>query len=165
MSFTWLSRKVFYVVLQEGPPTLRRRSSVSHQILTHRRFADFNSEFQQLAMDLRRTPEWVLATHSPDELAYVLRHGRSSTSTMATLPSPEQTKSLPLPANDGICLQDHQHSPPFRPTPGEQSPKPTICGTQSWSFHRSLQNIELMTKSQDFNLECGTAYDTSQRGR
>jgi hypothetical protein len=64
-----------------------------------------------LAVDLGRTPERVLATHSPNKLAYFLRHGWSSTLTMVTLPCPEQTKSLPLPANDRICLDNHQ-SPP-----------------------------------------------------
>src|SRR4051794_41044268 len=69
---------VFQVVLQKRSPALRRRSSVSHQILTYSRFADVDAKFQQLAVDLRRTPEWILATHSPNELAYFLRHGWSS---------------------------------------------------------------------------------------
>src|SRR5437764_10281448 len=108
---------IFHVVLQKRSPALRRRSFVSHQILTYSRLADVDAEFQQLTVDLGRTPERVPATHSSNELAYFLRHGRSSTLTMATLPRPEQTKSLPLPANYRICLDNHQGPPPFRPPP------------------------------------------------
>jgi hypothetical protein len=39
--------------------------------------------------------------------------------------------------------------------------KPTISGTQSQSFHGTLQNGGLMTKSQDFDLKLGA---TPKRG-
>src|SRR5437868_2412303 len=61
---------VFQVLLQKCSPALRRRSSVSHQILTHSRFADFDTELHQLTVNLGCTPERVLATHPPDEPAY-----------------------------------------------------------------------------------------------
>src|SRR3954471_13173033 len=157
---------IFHVVLQKRSPALRRRSFVSHQILTYSRLANVDAEFQQLAVDLGRTPERVLATHSPNELAYFLRHGWPSTLTMATLPCPEQTKSLPLPANDRICLDNHQSPSPFRPPAGQPSPKPTICGAQSRSFHGTLQHVQLMPKCQDFNLKGGAATKrASQEGK
>jgi hypothetical protein len=59
---------VFHVILQKSSPTLRRRSSVSDQIFAYSGFADLDTEFQQLAVYLRRSPEWVLATHPADEL-------------------------------------------------------------------------------------------------
>jgi len=117
-------------------------------------------------VDLGRPPERVLATHSPNQLAYFLRHGWSSMLTMATLPCPEQTKSLTLPANDRICFDHHQSASPFRPPAGQPSPKPTICGAQSWSFHGTLQHVQLMPKSHDFNLKGGAATKrASQEGK
>src|SRR5438874_229371 len=95
-----------------------------------------------------------------------IRHGWSSALTVATLACPEQTKSLALPADDRIRLDNHQRAPPFRPPAGQPSPKPTFCGAQSWSFHGSLQKIQLMTKSQDFNLKRGTATkQASEKGK
>src|SRR5207248_3830291 len=65
-----------------------------------------------------------------------------------------------------IRLDNHQREPPFRPPAGQPNPKPTFCGAQSWSFHGSLQKIQLMTKSQDFNLNRGTATkQASEKGK
>src|SRR5690242_1786904 len=80
---------VFHVILEKYFPALRRRSSVAHQILTHGRFADFDTELQQLTVNFGCTPERVVATHPADELPYFLRHGRSSALAVATLPCPE----------------------------------------------------------------------------
>src|SRR5438270_8640766 len=43
------------------------------------------------------------------------------------------------------------------PPAGQPSPKPTICGAQSWSFHGTLQHVQLMPKCQDFTLKGGAA--------
>ena len=45
-----------HVVIQEGPPRLRTRSSRSHHVHGDAGFADLEAEFQQLAVNAGRPP-------------------------------------------------------------------------------------------------------------
>jgi hypothetical protein len=129
-----------------------------------RRFADFDTELHHLTVNLGYTSERVLATHPPDEPAHFLRHGWSSALTVATLPFPEQTKSLALPANDRICFDNHRRAPPFRPPAGQPSPKPTI-----WRSMVVVSRIAAEDSVDDeepgFQSEARYGYETSQRER
>jgi hypothetical protein len=51
------------MVLEEGPPSLRRRFSITHEILAHARLPDVDAELQKLAMNVRRAPAWILFAH------------------------------------------------------------------------------------------------------
>jgi hypothetical protein len=47
------------VILQEGTPRLRRRSSASNHILRNCRFRNNESEFVDFAVDSRCSPQWI----------------------------------------------------------------------------------------------------------
>ena len=49
-------------------------------VLGDGRFSDFNTEFEQFAMDARRTPEPVGPAHLADEFSSLLRDRWSTTS-------------------------------------------------------------------------------------
>jgi hypothetical protein len=140
------TRHVCYHGKTESKPVVVRRCGASLA-----RFADLNAQFYQLAVDPRSSPQWVLPTHAPNELAHFFRNYRSATFATATLPRPEQAKSLAMPANDCFGPYDHQRASPFRPSLGKPSPKPTIRRAQLRSFHRTLQHGQLVTKSHDFD--------------
>src|SRR5271167_3070246 len=55
------------LIAQECPPALRTRSFGPDQVTSNGRFADVDSEHEQLAMDFWRSPERVLATHPADQ--------------------------------------------------------------------------------------------------
>jgi hypothetical protein len=55
------------VVAEECLPALRRRSTLHHVFRDHR-LGDLKAEHQQLAMDPRRSPLWVLFAHPSDEI-------------------------------------------------------------------------------------------------
>jgi Recombinase/Resolvase, N terminal domain len=55
------------VILQEGPPGLRRRLPTAYNVLAHAGLADIDAEFEQFAMDAGRAPERILAAHLPNQ--------------------------------------------------------------------------------------------------
>src|SRR5258708_23984878 len=90
-----------HVIVEECPPGLGGWLAAAHQILAHTGLADIDAELEQLAVNPRRSPEWVLTTHGPNQRAHLFRHGRPPRLTAADLPSPEQAKAFPVPADDG----------------------------------------------------------------
>src|SRR5438132_6289875 len=55
------------VVTKEGLPGLRWPISPRYHVLRDCRLGDLEAELQKLTMDVRRTPERVLETHSSDQ--------------------------------------------------------------------------------------------------
>src|SRR6516164_6010802 len=56
-----------YVVIEEGLPALRRRSTLSGQESRHGSFRDLDTKLEQLSMDAGRTPQRVSCGHLPDQ--------------------------------------------------------------------------------------------------
>ena len=52
-------------------------------------FADGESELQQLTMNARSTPQWILTTHGADQFANLFRNRWPSWLAVSNLPSPE----------------------------------------------------------------------------
>jgi hypothetical protein len=67
------------VVAKEGLPCLRRSISPRYHVLRDCRLGDVEAELQKLAVDMRRTPEWVLEAHSSDKVAHLFVDLRSAT--------------------------------------------------------------------------------------
>ena len=56
---TWLRKNAFHVWPDPG-----RRLAI---LLGDRRLRDLDPELEQLAMDARCAPQWILHTHTPDQ--------------------------------------------------------------------------------------------------
>src|SRR5947209_14211116 len=57
------------VVTQEGGPALGRRSTSLDHVLRHARLSDVEAEFEQLAMNARRTPQRIFGAHALEQRA------------------------------------------------------------------------------------------------
>src|SRR5260370_26104802 len=57
------------VILQEGPPRLRRRLPTAYDVLADAGLADIDAEFEQFSVDAGRAPERILAAHLSNQLA------------------------------------------------------------------------------------------------
>ena len=62
------------VILKEGPPGLRGRLSPTCKVLAHARFADIDAQFEQFAVDSRRTPERIVVAHLANQLSNLWGH-------------------------------------------------------------------------------------------
>src|SRR5215469_18982763 len=61
------------VILQEGPPSLRRRLAVSRHIFANAGFANLDAQLEQFSVNPRSTPEWILAAHIPNQCTHLFR--------------------------------------------------------------------------------------------
>ena len=86
------------VILEEGPPSLRRWLPLADDVLAHAGLADIDTEFQQLTVDAGCTPKWILAAHFPNQLADFFRHRWTPGLAMTNFPDPEQPEVLMMPA-------------------------------------------------------------------
>ena len=116
-------------------------------------------------MNARSTPQWVLAAHGANQRAHLLRYGRPARLTVADLPGPEQTKAFAVPADDGRGFDDKDAGLPVVPDGAQPGPQPTIRRCQFGSLDGALQNAELMTESEDLQLERRTAPEGSEKRR
>src|SRR5262245_66669451 len=91
MSGAWLRRK--------GAPPLTWRSLPLDHVFGHRRLCDLKAELEQLAVDARRSPQWVLDAHPPDQCAQ-LRVNLRPPSKRARFPTPVPTKAGPMPRSE-----------------------------------------------------------------
>src|SRR5260370_23645076 len=75
------------VVTQEGAPSLGRRSTSLDHVLRDAGLSDLEAELEQLAVDARRSPQWIVNTQVPDQRAQVRVNLRTA-SKVAGIPTP-----------------------------------------------------------------------------
>ena len=81
-----------HVIVQKGPPGLRRWLATSRHILANTRFSDVDAELEQFAVNARCAPQRILPTHLANQVPRFLGDRRSSRVAAAHLPGPEQSK-------------------------------------------------------------------------
>src|SRR5215472_5018542 len=145
------------VILQEGPPGLRRWLPASRHVLAHTSLADVDAEFEQFTVAAWRSPQWVLAAHLADQFSDMFRDFRSSRLPASSFPSPEQAEALAVPSNHSLRFDDDQRRTPVAPNSGQPRPQQPVRRGQLGTFHRTLQNGELMPECQHLDLKsCST---------
>jgi len=150
------------VVFEERPPRLRRRLAAAHQVLAHAGLADVDTELEQLAMNPRRAPKWVLAAHGANQRAHLRGHGRPPRLAVSDLPGPEEAEALAVPADDGRRLDDEDAGLPVVPDRAQPGPQQSIRRGQFGSLDGALQNAKLMAESEDLELKRRTAAEGSE---
>src|SRR5438876_7811902 len=140
------------MVAQEGAPSLGGRPGLLDHVLRNARLSDLKAEFEQLAMDARRAPQWIVNAHPPDQRAQVRVYLRSA-SKGAGFPPPISSEAGPVPAHQGLRPDDRDGL--------EDRWKPSIQHDQEQAIpirkldataHPPLQHNQLMS---------GTAFSAS----
>src|SRR5215468_12145725 len=103
------------LAVEEGAPSLRRRSALPDHVFGHTGLADGDAQFEQLTMDVGRAPQRVGAAHLPDQIADFAGDRRSTWFAAAHFPGPEQAKALAMPRDDGLRPDDGQGRAPVLP--------------------------------------------------
>src|SRR5262249_58692225 len=96
------------VVAEKGAPSLTWWPRSLDHVFGHRRLVDFKAELKQFAVDARRSPQWVLDTHSPDQCAQ-LRVNLRPPAKRARFPTPVPTKAGPMPKDERLWTDDRDH--------------------------------------------------------
>src|ERR1017187_6982032 len=121
--------QVFHVVLQKGPPALRRRLPMSDHVLRYSSLGHFNTQLERLAVDAGRAPAWIGKTHPADQISDLLGYRRSAVRKSA-LPSPVEAKALAVPSDGGFRFGEQDGRAPTRPKAGKPYPEHTVCRIQ-----------------------------------
>src|SRR4029077_18351108 len=72
------SRDAVGMIADKGSPALGRRVSSPDHVFGDAGLADLDAELKQLAMDPRRSPQWVGIAHLADQPSSFDRHRRSA---------------------------------------------------------------------------------------
>ncbi len=106
--------QVLGVIGEKGSPRLGGSAPLSDHVLGDRGLRYLHAEFQEFAMDARRSPARVGKAHLTNEIANFRGHHWATRAT-PTLPSPIEAKSLAMPGDDGLRLYDEQCRSPIVP--------------------------------------------------
>ena len=79
---------------------------MSHHVLGDGGLGDLDAEFQQLAVNARCTPAWVVTAHHPNQIPNLLRHPGPTWLATVDFPCPEQAESFPVPSDNCVRLDD-----------------------------------------------------------
>jgi len=110
------------VVPQKRAPGVRRRLSPTRHVPRHGGFRDLEAEFEQLAVNARRSPSRVLAGHATDERPD-LRIDRWPSASVSALPGPVKPEALAVPADHGLGLHEDESALPVWPQAAECHPE------------------------------------------
>src|SRR5215831_21001313 len=135
------------MVLEKSEPALARirRRGPWRQVAGDRGLGDFESQFQQLAVDPGSTPSRILLRHRPDQMAK-LSSDLWSAGTAARKQAPVPPEPGAMPADDGLRLHDHQHARPFGPPTAEAEPEQTTPKAQAGSGVLALEDADLLSQ-------------------
>jgi hypothetical protein len=105
----------------------------------------------QFAVDTRNSPKGVLATHSTNQVADILRNARTPWLPISNLPGPEQTKALAPPAADHGGFYDIDFRLPVLPGGTGLCPQESIIRGYFWPLHRTLKDADLVAQRADLS--------------
>src|SRR5437868_6519756 len=97
-----------------------------NHVLGHAGLTDGDAQFEQLTMDMGRTPEWVIATHPANQILHLAGNNRSSYSAASHFPGPKQAKSLPMPRDHRLRPDDRESRAPVVEDPGKKNPQQPV---------------------------------------
>ncbi len=116
-------------------------------VLVHRSLRRLVTKESEFRADSWSSPERVLLRHSADQLANLgvdLWPSRSA----SRLPAPVESKSLSMPAKNGIGLHDDEDGAPIRPESGQPSPEDAVALPELRPFRALLQDGELLPEDE-----------------
>ncbi len=141
------------VIFEECSPCLRRRLRMARQVFRYGCLRDFEAELQQLSVNSRRAPKWVLAGHPTDKVADLPRQGRSPRFSSSRLPGPEESEPLSVPTDNGLRLDDDQRLAPARSQAREDDPENPIDHPKRWPRPFPLHDSHLLAEGEHFCVE------------
>src|SRR5450756_627569 len=102
------SSDVRRVVTQEGAPSLAWRSMLPDHVLGDARLRDLEPELEQLAVNTRCAPKWVLDAHPSDQRTEVSFNQRPP-SPRARLPTPVTAKAGTMPTHERFRANNREN--------------------------------------------------------
>src|SRR5262249_57245218 len=116
---------------EEGSPRLGWRLGMADHVFGNGRLRNRYAQFQEFAVNSRRSPNRVVTTHGSNQITRLPRNTGTSRPAVTNLPSPVPLKSLTMPTDDGFRFDDDQGRAPTRPQTCKPTRKTSISSTQN----------------------------------
>ena len=128
----------------------------AHHVLRDGSLTDVETQFQQLTVNPRCTPQRIGLRHVPNQCADIGRHAGPSDAS-STLPRPPQAKPLPMPREDRLRLDDDERRSPGWPRLRKPRPKHPINAREAkpWTAG-TIHQGQLVPKREDLQVHCRT---------
>jgi hypothetical protein len=160
--------EVLHVVFEEGAPRRGGRLPGPHHVLLYRGLAHGDAELRKFAHNPWGAPAWVRRRHLSDEVPDLLGHRgshRGPAISWAGEARPVVSEPATLPGDHGAGPDKDECAAPSTPGPREASPEEAIGDLDARSRAEALVDSELVTQSDDLELEGGSRPKTSaERG-
>ena len=88
--------------------------------------------------------------HLSDEPSHLRGDSRSALLSSAALPGPIEPEAGPLPADDGLGLDDGEDVGPAAPQSVEEDPEEAVAVVQAWTRRGALEDGQLVPQRQIF---------------
>src|SRR5467141_2681994 len=126
-------------------------------------FREIETQLAQFAVNARRSPGWILSSHTEDQGANLFADTLlSSYLAESGDPRPIQAKSRSMPVHDGSRSDQDERLPPPGPAHSQRNPEQFVQGSQSTA--RSLRaSQQLPTESQVFEDEVRPATERTDQ--
>jgi hypothetical protein len=112
------------------------------------------AEHAEFPMDPRRSPGWVLNDHTKDQFPNLLRCRSSSDRPPDSGDQPPvDSKTSPVPTDDGFRRDQNERMFPSRPNPPSDYPEKLIEEAETRARMSTLQRDELLTQSEILKKE------------
>src|SRR5262245_44639343 len=85
-----------HMIGEERSPRLGWRLGMADHVFGHRRLGNRNAQFQQFAVNPRRSPERVVATDSSNQITRLARNTGAARPAVTNFPGPVPLKSLTM---------------------------------------------------------------------
>ena len=138
----------FPVVVQERKPALGWLgiSRRPFHPTGDRSLGNIKTQHEELAMDARCSPSWVLGNHPEDQLPHFLRRRPSPEARPGSRDQPPiRMESGPVPADYGFGPDDDEGLFPSRPDPPSNFPEELIEDAEARARMSTFQHGELLT--------------------
>ena len=96
------------MIIKERTPGLGRGIAVSNHVLCNSGLGYLDTKHFQFTMDPGGTPANIVLRHRSDQLADLGIKSWAPTAPSARFPGPVQPKSLAVPSDQGVWLEDGQ---------------------------------------------------------
>jgi len=104
-------------------------------------------------MHPRCTPEGIRSRHLPDQIQDFAVPSWPTRLVLPGEPCPIGGEMPSMPSKDGLGLYNEEGVLPIIPRTGQEQPKESISALQFWPADLSLQNGQLLSKSEVFQSE------------
>ena len=126
---------------------------MSNHVFGNGRLSNIKAEFQQLAVNTRRTPKWMLTAHLTDEGSKLSIGFGSAEPSVSTFPCPKELESLAMPPNDSLWFDDPNRLEDLRMNPIEPNEQKAIHFGQVKPLRRfPLQDDQLLSEGKILKL-------------